>query len=151
LYHLDQPDLFAFLSQIAAVNQGIAIIDTQIAPQPETKVSFQGQDYWGKVYLEHEPSSSDSAKLDKLWASLDNPYSFWLTRPSLHSYLARIGFSSIYECHHPAVFRYEQLRAQADQDRATFVAIKGKPVAIRVHDLPESEHPWQAIEGLRLS
>ncbi|MDX1977693.1 MAG: class I SAM-dependent methyltransferase, partial [Pseudanabaenaceae cyanobacterium bins.68] len=47
LYHLDQPDLFAFLSQIAAVNQGIAIIDTQIAPQPETKVSFQGQDYWG--------------------------------------------------------------------------------------------------------
>lgn len=151
LYHLDQPDLFEFLSQIAAVTQGIAIIDTQMAPRPETKITYGGQDYWGRVYLEHEPSASSQEKLNKLWASLDNPYSFWLTRPSLHNYLASLGFTSIYECHHPAVLRYEQMRAQEDQDRATLVAIKGNPVKIQANDLPLPDHTWQAIEALNLA
>lgn len=150
LYHLDSPDIFQFLSQIHAVCNHLAIIDTQLAIQPETKVSYDGQDYWGKNFTEHEPNLTPEQKLNKLWASLDNAQSFWLTRPSLHAYLEHLGFSSIYECHHPAVKRYEVMRINENQDRATFVALQGKPVEIQANDLAKSQHLWQEIEQLKL-
>jgi ubiquinone/menaquinone biosynthesis C-methylase UbiE len=150
LYHLDDPDIFDFLSQIYNVCDRLAIIDTQLAIQPETKVTFQGQDYWGKKFIEHQPGDTSDQKLDKLWASLDNPDSFWLTRPSFHAYLEQLGFSSIYECHHPAVKRYEVMRNKENHDRATFVALQGQPVQIRANNLDRPQQVWQGIEQLKL-
>jgi 2-polyprenyl-3-methyl-5-hydroxy-6-metoxy-1,4-benzoquinol methylase len=151
LYHLDVPDIFQFLTQIHSVCNHLAIIDTQLATHPETKVSYQGQDYWGKTFIEHEPNLTTEQKLNKLWASLDNSQSFWLTRASFHNFLEQLGFSSIYECHHPAVKRYEVMRTNENQDRATFVAIAGKPSAIKSNDLAESQNSWQEIEQLKLN
>src|SRR6185503_4881590 len=56
----------------------------------------------------------------QLWASLDNPESFWLTRSSLYNALSHVGFTSVHECHVPA----ETVKPTG---RVTLVALKGQP------------------------
>lgn len=118
LYHLDAPDVFAFLARIAEVCERFAVIDTHISPTPEQSRSHQGKVYWGRPYAEHAPSASAEERAQNLWASLDNAQSFWLTRESLLDALTHAGFTSVLECHVPA-------EATKPADRITLVAAKG--------------------------
>lgn len=120
LYHLDSPDVFQFLERIAEVCTEFVIFDTHISLKPEVSVSYQGKDYWGCLYQEHDEGSTAEQRADRLWSSIDNTNSFWFTRPSLYNVLSHIGFTSLYECHFPP-------EPVPSLDRLTLVAIKGQP------------------------
>jgi SAM-dependent methyltransferase len=119
LYHLDTPDVFAFLEAMADVCRGFLIIDTHISLAPHKSCIYKDKEYWGSIYREHDMSSSSDEVAQALWASLNNLNSFWLTRSSLYNALADVGFTSVYECHNPP-------RLREHLDRITLVAMKGQ-------------------------
>lgn len=118
LYHLDAPDVFHLVRRIFEVCTRLAIIDTQIALLPQVEVTFENEVYHGLWYTEHEESADRDTRLKDLWASVDNTRSFWFTPASLANYLARVGFSSFYECLNP--------EHVLPEDRRAYVAIKGQ-------------------------
>ena len=120
LYHLDRPDVFRFLEKIAAVCQGILVIDTHISLQPVVSSLYRGRRYWGRIHAEHHPSATPGERLKQLWSSLDTPNSFWLTRASLFSFLKQVGFTSAHECWVP-------VEARKPAGRITVLAVKGQP------------------------
>ena len=135
LYHLDTPALFEFTGQLRDVCDGIAVIDTHVSLPDEELQGFEdemfltdpsvlgpmeardhlGTEYWGRSFTEHPPESSPEERLGSVWASLDNPSSFWLTRPSLTNLLVDSGFTSVLEAHSP--------RLEYPPDRVTVVAL----------------------------
>lgn len=137
LYHLDAPDIFRFVERMAEVCRGFLIIDTHVGLTEEesriyrdyyvpvhhyalgepTAIEDGGRKYWGRLFAEHSDRATAEERLKKPWASLDNPKSFWLTRPSLYNLLSHSGFTSIYECHVPA-------EPEKPLDRITLLAIK---------------------------
>lgn len=119
LYHLDIPDLFDFVKRIAEVSSRAAIFDTHVSLLDEISQSYEGQDYWGVSFLEHREDETEEERNGKLWASADNPQSFWLTRASLENLLAHVGYTSVYECHNPP-------EVDKPIDRLTLVAVKGQ-------------------------
>lgn len=147
LYHLNVPDVFYLLENIAQTGRGLAIVDTHVSLTSEISYQYQQQTYWGRSYTEHSPDSSLQEREKVLWSSLDNVQSFWLTRASLFNFLDRVGFTSVYECHQPLVSKYEVMREQKQADRATFVAIKGMPTTVKssphLYHFPKQE--WQEI------
>lgn len=120
-YHLDAPDVFEFAQNIERVCTTLAIFDTHVSRNSEQSYTYDNREYWGKNYTEDET----------LWASIGNPISVWLTRPSLYNLLVDVGFSSVYECHMPIISKYEQMRFREEADRSTFIALKNKPVQLR--------------------
>jgi len=119
LYHLEAPDVFHFIERIGEVCDDIAVIDTRIAPGPTVSYVYDGTQYWGNRISEgHEVSDSPEQKIKRYWASLDNVTSFHLSRTSLYCMLARVGFSSVYECYVP-------FEPEKPIDRITLLAIKG--------------------------
>ena len=119
LYHLDVPDVFAFIESIADVCQDIAVIDTRIAMGPTQSYVYQGTKYWGQRINEgHDPSDTPAEKIKRYWASLDNLTSFHLSRTSLYIILGRVGFTSVYECYIPP-------EPTKPIDRITLLAVKG--------------------------
>ncbi|MCT7949157.1 class I SAM-dependent methyltransferase [Ancylothrix sp. C2] len=127
-YHLDAPDVFRFMESIGEVCRGFAIVDTHVSLTAESCCTYGDKEYWGRFYKEHDPESSLEDRMKVLWSSLDNVNSFWLSRPSFYNLLGDAGFTSVYECHFPAVEKYEKMRFKKENDRSTFVAIKGEPV-----------------------
>ena len=128
LFHIDTPDLFAFMQRVADVCTGLTVIDTHISTKGNATARYKGVTYYGERYLEHEPDSTAEERLEKPWASLFDAESFWLTRPSLFNLLTTVGFTSVYECHNPSeIYR--------SPDRVTLVAIKGEPQ--QVHAAPK--------------
>jgi 2-polyprenyl-3-methyl-5-hydroxy-6-metoxy-1,4-benzoquinol methylase len=119
LYHLDVPDVFAFLEKISEVCQGFVVIDTHVGDRAERSYTYKDQTYWGTNYQEHAPQSTLEERAQDPWASLDNVTSFWFTRPSLYNILAHLGFTTIYECFYPT-------ELNKHPNRFTFVAIKGE-------------------------
>jgi hypothetical protein len=119
LYHLDMPDVLTFLERIGEVCRGLAVIDTHVSLAPEKSYPHGGRTYSGRVFKEHEVNATSEERARKLWASLDNPASFWLTRSSLYNALAQVGFTSVHECHVP----YQPVKAR---DRVTLLAVKGQ-------------------------
>lgn len=119
LYHLNAPDLFSFLEKVFNVCRSFVVIDTHISLYPEESFQHSGRLYWGKTVLEHPPNTTVEEKQKKLWASLDNPTSVYLTHPSLCCLLTHVGFTSVYECHIPE-------EPEKPENRVTFLAIKGK-------------------------
>ncbi|WP_448573392.1 class I SAM-dependent methyltransferase [Trichothermofontia sp.] len=121
LYHLDAPDVFAFIEQLAACCRGFAIVDTHISLTPAVEQTYQGQTYWGEYYQEHAEAASPAEREQAAWASLDNPKSFWLTRPSLVNCLQTSGFTSVYEC-----YKFSQgFAKQGVSDRLALLAMRG--------------------------
>jgi Methyltransferase domain len=119
LYHLDVPDVFAFIESIGEVCQDIAVIDTRIALGPTSSHVYGGTTYWGNRISEgHKPSDTPAQKIKRYWASLDNVTSFHLSRTSLYCMLGRAGFTSVYECYIPP-------EPAKPIDRITLLAIKG--------------------------
>jgi hypothetical protein len=119
LYHLEGPELFQFLSSVGEVCRGIAIFDTHISLRPEVSREFNGKTYWGLTYAEHADNATSEQRAAKLWASLDNSTSFWMTRPSLYNALSSLGFTTVFESHIPP-------EPKRPLDRVTLVAVKGR-------------------------
>jgi hypothetical protein len=119
LYHLDAPDVFHFVRRIFEVCTRLAIFDTQIALRPGVTFTFENETYHGLWHTEHDDSADRDTRLKDLWASVDNSRSFWFTPASLANYVARVGFSSFYECLNP--------EHDVPADRRAYVAIKGQP------------------------
>ena len=152
LYHLDMPDVVRFLERIAQVCQGFAVIDTHVSAARERAYAYGGRTYWGRVFKEHETSSTSEDRARQLWASLDNPDSVWLTRSSLYNALLHAGFTSVYECRVPG-------ESVKPVDRVTLVAMKGQrpdllssPLlgAQPIEDLPEDhDEAGGSSTGLR--
>jgi len=119
LYHLDAPDVLTFLEQVADVCRDFALIDTHVSLVPEKSFLHRGRKYWGRAYQEHAAGSPPQERTGRLWASLDNPESFWLTRPSLYNALSHAGFTTVYECHMPP-------ESEKPLDRVTLLAMRGQ-------------------------
>jgi SAM-dependent methyltransferase len=124
LYHLDNPDVFQFVEHIADVTTGLALIDTHVSLSDRVSFDYKGTPYWGCFYSEHNPRSTTEERERALWASIDNPRSFWLTRPSLYNLLTSVGFTSVLECHVPPML-------DVSHDRVTLAAVKGARPQIR--------------------
>lgn len=138
LYHLDVPDVFYFLEKIAEVCKKFVIIDTHVSMADKEYHMFKGKKYWGRYYIEHNPSSTLEERAKSLWASIDNPKSFWFTRPSLYNLISELGFTSLYECHNPP-------EIEKQYDRITLLAIKGREETLisspLVNILPKEKWP----------
>jgi len=157
LYHLDTPDVFRFVERMREVCDGVAVIDTQISLGDEDLRAFdeemfwaspsalgplevrayKGREYSGRSVLEHAPGATAEQRLSASWASLDNPNSFWFTRPSLANLLVDAGFASVLEAHAP--------RLAYPPDRVTFVALgsggQELVAAPLMHNVPDERLP----------
>lgn len=143
LYHLDAPDVFEFVHRMAEVCGRCLIVDTHISTTNEATVEHGGHVYAGKYFIEHMPDATPEEKAKMLWASIDNDKSFWLTRASLDNLLAHAGFTSVYECHNPAV-------QKKFADRVTLVAVKGEPQRVVSAPLLAASPPleWSEHEDI---
>jgi hypothetical protein len=102
--------------------------------------SHEGRDYWGRSVFEHPAESTTEQRLRSGWASLDNPESFWLTRPSLVNLLADSGFATVLEARAP--------RLTYPPDRVTLAALGGgsrellaAPLVNSIPEAPLDERP----------
>ncbi|WP_242057012.1 MULTISPECIES: class I SAM-dependent methyltransferase [Oscillatoriales] len=150
LYHLDVPDIFRFVENIATVCQKLLILDTHVSTNAEKCYIYNEQKYWGSDYAEHSGNSTPEERNKSLWASLDNLTSFWFTRPSLYNLLSEVGFTSVHECHNPAVIKYEVMRQRKEADRNTFLAIKGKKETILSSSIANNIPPERWPENQEL-
>lgn len=143
LYHLNAPDVFEFINSIYQVCDDFAIIETHFAPKPVQMQTWQGRSYWGLAVREHAAGASQADKLASAGASLDNEYSFWLTKASLFNILRHVGFTSVYECRVPLANLYvgPEQTFKMWQTRTMLVAVKGQAVHLDgsppVADWPE--------------
>jgi 2-polyprenyl-3-methyl-5-hydroxy-6-metoxy-1,4-benzoquinol methylase len=127
LYHLNAPDNFELLARVSECCTGVAIITTQIAThQTPRAVQWRGATYWGAPYLEHEPDSSAEARTKALGASLNEEFSFWLTRSSLLNAIRHVGFTSAYEALNPLGSMYVDGALKLHADVVTLVAMGGR-------------------------
>ena len=131
LYHLDAPAVFIFLERLAEVCDWLCVVDTHVIDSAAESFEHAGHRYRGSSYA--EPDSSDALAKEALWASVDNPQSIVLTRPSLFNALAHAGFTSAFECKLPPILE--------EPDWGTFVAIKGRPEPLTSAPLLDAQ-PW---------
>jgi SAM-dependent methyltransferase len=128
LYHLDEPDLFNVLSTVYDMCNDFVIIDTQVSPQSVLSVSYKGNEYYGKKSRKHGDNDPPHVIQARVASSMDNVFSFKITKESLLRLLYDIGFTTVFECFIPP----EPLK---DRKRITLAAIKGSKVKI-------SSYPW---------
>lgn len=133
LYHLDQVDLLPFAKLMASMSTWATLVQTQIALRPRDRVDVDGQSYWGHPYFEHPRESTAEHREGQALASLTNPESFWLTRPSLTNLLTDVGYTTVVEHVGPR-------SAIAHEDIVSLLAIRGEPEV--VHSAPgASDYP----------
>jgi 2-polyprenyl-3-methyl-5-hydroxy-6-metoxy-1,4-benzoquinol methylase len=139
LYHLDAPDVAAFVEKLGEVCRRCAIVDTHVSSSGKETFAHGGRTYAGTRFIEHHERSSAEEREQSRWASLENLSSFWFTRPSLYNALTTAGFTSVCECHMPGL-------PGLGADRITLAAIKGKPYRPAVaaaaeypRELPETQ------------
>ena len=142
LYHLDAPDVFAFVERIAEVCTRVAIFDTSLALRAAESRAYKGRTYWGGDFPEHDPSSSEASRKANLWGSLSGTSSFWLTRASLLNLLTDVGFTSAMEILNPA------LPGQFS-DRVVLAAVKGTRQEIYAAPSTTAHPPPAWAEGER--
>jgi len=128
LYHLDASDLFSVLENVHAMCSDLLIIDTLISLVAEEQVVWRGVSYAGRRHREHGDEDDLELRRSRALKSIDNTFSFHLTRESLVRALAGAGFTSVCECYAP----FEPGKAA---DRITLAAGKGNPVLL-------STYPW---------
>jgi 2-polyprenyl-3-methyl-5-hydroxy-6-metoxy-1,4-benzoquinol methylase len=124
LYHLEASDAINLIQAMYHMVNRLVVIDTHVALRPVVNFVQGGEQYWGSVFREHSDDATREEKAKKLWASAENPTSFWFTRPSLVNVLSNAGFSSVYECFIPAHLNFGKPGLE-HRDRCTFVAVKG--------------------------
>jgi predicted RNA methylase len=141
LYHLEAYDVFKFVRNIYEVCDQVVLFDTFVSLSDRKSVEWEGKTYWGLDYVEHAEETTEDARKENLWASIDNTSSFWLTQPSLCNLMAHVGFTSFYESHVPTWPNEGYL------DRRTYVAIKGKPVKLLSSPVTEQTPHREIPEG----
>lgn len=136
LYHLDAPDVFAFVNSVAEVCRNLAVIETHFVqtPAPHSH-EWRGNRYWGRAHDEHSAGATPEAKLKALGQSLDNERAFWFTQASLCNILRHVGFTSVLDCRNPVANLYvgEARDVRIWRNRVTLAAIKGQPVNLFSH------------------
>jgi SAM-dependent methyltransferase len=128
LYHLDVPDSFKVLENLASMCRHLLIIDTQVAMEGVEEAEFKGRRYSGYRIREHEDDDSEEERRRKVLMSIDNTFAFHFTPASLVELLVDTGFTSVFECRAP-------LEPFKPGNRITVVAVKSEPVAV-------STYPW---------
>lgn len=128
LYHLDAPDVFSVLENIYELCTRMVVVDTIMSLTGESGVEWRGRVYRGQRCREHGDDDSNEVRRSRVLRSIDNTFSFRLTRESLVRALQDVGFTSVFECHVP-------LEPGKAKDRITVVAVKGVPVLL-------STYPW---------
>ena len=128
LYHLDAPDVFRVLENLHSLCDGMLVVDTLVSLDGGSEAVHGGRAYEGERRREHGDEDSAEVRRSRVLKSIDNTFSFLLTRASLFRLLSDVGFSSVLECHEPP----EALKAR---DRITVVALKGERVLV-------STYPW---------
>jgi SAM-dependent methyltransferase len=101
LYHLDAPAVFELVFELAEMCERLMFVSTHHGRFGERGFEFRGRAYRGSVVQEHRPRDDSETRERNLRASLDNPESVWLTRPSLYNLLMDAGFSSVLEVRAP--------------------------------------------------
>jgi SAM-dependent methyltransferase len=104
LYHLDAADLLPLLRNLrnACRSRGMAIIDTNIAPRPQTCIELPGQlALWGCHWQEHPPDADQQQRMAAGWSSYRNNQAFWLTERSLTNALVSCGFGNVFKPLYP--------------------------------------------------
>lgn len=101
LYHLDAPAIFELVFSLAGMCDRLMFLSTHHGRFGERGFEFRGRTYRGSVVQEHRPRDDAETRNRNLRASLDNPASVWLTRPSLFNLLGDAGFSSVLEVRAP--------------------------------------------------
>jgi protein-L-isoaspartate O-methyltransferase len=134
LYHLPATDAVALVRRIAAATR-LAIIETQVSLSRRDTVSTGGLSLVGRTYGENTAHPG---------ASLDNPASFWPTRPSLLNLLADAGFTSIAEVLVPRVPLVSDY-----VDRPVMVCARGEAIASPVRVPERTQRMAHASQGLR--
>jgi hypothetical protein len=167
LYHLNAPDVFAFLENVARACRQCAVIDTHISltdqglaelpnrafrwadahpKELQTDLiacTYRGREYWGRDVPEHDPATTPEQRLESQWASLDNVTSFWPTFESLVSALVDAGFTSVLKSWAPVIPGDLQ-----PADRVTLVAAKSEPAGgLRVAPGARKQGPWRLAES----
>jgi 2-polyprenyl-3-methyl-5-hydroxy-6-metoxy-1,4-benzoquinol methylase len=132
LYHLDAPAVFEVIQQIHDVCDRLAIFETFISLQPKVSATHNGTTYWGNHYIEHREGVTPEQKYKDLWASIDNPSSFWLTQASLCNALDHAGFTSVYVQLNPSLEKHPL-------DRRTFIAMKGQTASVLSSPVTDAE------------
>jgi len=127
-YHLDAPDVFELMRSIAACCTRLLVLDTQVSVAPVEERVWEGRAYRGRLYREHADASSEDERRRRLWQSIDNTFSFWLTEPSLLDLLQDVGFSSAFRCLNPPAL-------SGFFDRRTYAAVRGERLAPRTNPL----------------
>ncbi len=120
LDRLDAPAVFDVAKRIGSVCKGFALIEARLVERPRATHVFEGVVLRGAPQREHAAASSRAQRLAATDRSLDTERSFHMTRVSLLSLLARVGFSSIAESLDPA----------AGRESPWFAAFKGRRVAL---------------------
>jgi SAM-dependent methyltransferase len=123
LYHLPATDAINLINRMYDIVNRVVVTDTHVALKPIERFIYGDNEYWGSVYREHSDSTTPQEKAKALWASADNPTSFWFTRPSLVNILNKAGFSSVYECFIPVHLNFGKPGLE-HRNRCTFVALK---------------------------
>jgi Methyltransferase domain len=132
LYHLDAPAVCEFIKSIHSVCDRLAIFETYVSMKPVVSFTYNGRMYWGSRYVEHDEKASASQKHKDLWASIDNPSSFWLTQASLCNALVHAGFTSAFVQLNPSL-------EKQPLDRHTFIALTGSPARVLSSPLTDAE------------
>jgi 2-polyprenyl-3-methyl-5-hydroxy-6-metoxy-1,4-benzoquinol methylase len=128
LYHFDKQAVLSVLENVYAMTKQLVVIDSFIALEPTESISYNEQWYAGTTVREHGDDDAPAQRKQKLLASLDNTWSFWLSKDALFRLLQAVGFTSVFECHAP-------LEPGKPAHRVTVVAVKANPVQI-------SAYPW---------
>jgi SAM-dependent methyltransferase len=136
LYHLDAPDVFKFVNNIADCCSRLLVIDTSIAAVGRKKVKFEGVAYAGRYAIEHSAKDDEKTKRERTWASIDNVRSFYLTRASLINLMTNSGISCVSELKMP--FKYKD-----GFPRTTFFGFKAKSDVSLAGNHPFAETPYK--------
>jgi 2-polyprenyl-3-methyl-5-hydroxy-6-metoxy-1,4-benzoquinol methylase len=140
LYHLKASDLPCIIQAMADVCTGILLLDTFIALSSQTTQNVDGVILHGHHYFEHSSDDKEQTKQEKLWASIDNASSFWLTAPSIVNQLMHAGFTSVSDILTPNM-------PGNMVDRKTYLCIKGKAITVLSTDVTNKEPMHDIVEG----
>lgn len=112
LYHMDAASAFDLVAKIAEVTTDVALIDTHVSLTSEHTEVWRGMTFEGRTVPEHDAGMSVEQQLGRVWASVGNLTSFWLTENSLVALLRAVGFTTVFSA------------AERWPDRLTFIAVK---------------------------
>jgi 2-polyprenyl-3-methyl-5-hydroxy-6-metoxy-1,4-benzoquinol methylase len=143
LYHLTAQDAANFLKTMAEVCTGILLVDTFISLSGRSSVPIKDRIVHGHYYFEHNDDDDEQTRSAKLWASIDNPTSFWFTEPTLINLLMDAGFTSISNLLVPTI-------PGTKGDRKTYLAVRGRKVPILSSDPTHNEATHHIPEGVNI-